>query len=257
MLVIVAVFGAGLVGAVAQSLEPASLVGGALSAEAWRDVLSDPAFHEAIGFTLWTTLASTALAAALGVLLAALVRGAAPRARLMVALPLAVPHLVVAVAVVAWLGPGGLVDRLTGINSGIVGDPRGLGIVLVSVLKEAPFVALVALAVWDDETRRREDAAAVLGAGPLARLLLVALPRLAPAVIGASLVVAAFALGAFEVALVAGPTTPQTIATYALDQTRSPDPAAPARAAAALLVAAILALAAALAVGRFLRSRDA
>ena len=256
VVVIVAILGAGLVGAVAQSLEPTSLVGGTFSWAAWRSVLADPAFADALAFTVWTVLASTLLAAIGGVLLAALVRGAAPRVRLVVALPLAVPHLVVAVAVVAWLGPGGLVDRITGVDAGVVGDARGIGIILVSVLKEAPFVALAALAAWDDDTRRREEAATLLGAGPLIRLRLVALPRLAPAVAAASLVVAAFAVGAFEIATVVGPTTPETIATYALDQSRSPDPGASARAAAALLVAAALAAAAALTAGRLLRASD-
>jgi len=197
------------------------------------------------------------LAAAGGVLLAALLRGARPGVRSLVALPLALPHLVLAVAVVAWLGPGGLVDRATGLEPEIVGGRNGLGIVLVYVLKEAPFVALAALAVWDDETRKREEAAAMLGAGRAARIVLVALPRLAPAVAAASLIVTAYSLGAFEVALVAGPTHPQTIATYALDQTRAPDVGAPARSAAALLIAAALSLGAAAAAVPFLRRRHA
>ncbi len=97
----------------------------------------------------------------------------------------------------------------------------------MSLLKEAPFVALVALAAWDDDTVRREEAARVLGAGACARLRVVVLPRLAPAVAVASLLVSAFAIGAFEIALLVGPTTPQTIATYALDGPRSPTAAGP------------------------------
>ena len=177
--------------------------------------------------------------------------------RALVALPLAVPHLVLAVAVVAWLGPGGLVDRATGLQRRIVGGRSGLGIVLVSVLKEAPFVALAALAVWDDETRSARRRPRCSAPDRRGDSLLVALPRLAPAVAAASLIVAAYSLGAFEVALIAGPTHPQTIATYALDQTRAPDVGAPARAAAALLLAAALSLVAAAAAARFLRGRHA
>lgn len=247
---ILVVFGAGLVGTIVQSLSPESLVGGRLSSSAWRGVLADAAFREAVLFTLMTTLVATVAAATGGMLLAALLRGSAPQVRALVVAPLAIPHLVVAVGVVAWLGPGGLVDRAVELPFDLVGDRLGIGMALVYALKEAPFVALAVLAVWDDETRGREEAAAVLGAGRGARLRLVVLPQLAPAVTAASLLVTAFALGAFEVALLVGPTTPQTIGTYALDQTRSPDVAAPARAAAALLVATLLALGAALIAGR-------
>lgn len=255
LVVVAAVFGAALIGAVVQSFQPSSLVGGGLSAGAWRTVLGDRDLWDAVSFTGRVAALTTLLSAAGGVLLAAMLRGARPGVRALVALPLALPHLVLAVAVVAWLGPGGLVDRATGLQPDIVGGRSGLGIVLVSVLKEAPFVALAALAVWDDETRRREEAAAMLGAGPARRLLFVALPRLAPAVAVASLIVAAYSLGAFEVALIAGPTHPETIATYALDQTRAPEVGAPARAAVALLLAAALSLVAAAASVRLLRGR--
>lgn len=247
------VLGGGLVGAVVQSIEPDALVGGHVSLAAWRAVLGDRDFTASLAFTLETTAAATALAVICGVALAALVRPCAPRVRALVTLPVAVPHLVIAIAAVAWLGAGGIVDRAITLPAPIVGDTHGIGIVLVYVVKEAPFVALVALAVWGEETRRGEEAARVLGAGPLARLVLVVLPQLRPAVIASALAVSAFALGSFEVALIAGPTYPGTLATYALDATLSPDPAAPARAAAALLVATLLALAAAVLAGHTLR----
>lgn len=250
VVVIVVVFGAGLVGALVQSLQASSLVGGPLSLAAWSDVLADPAFRDAVAFTLWTTAAATLVAAVAGVALASLLRGSAPHVRALVAAPLAIPHLVVAVGVVAWLGPGGLVDRAIGLPLDVAGDPHGLGITLVYAVKEAPFVALAVLAAWDDDTRRREEAAGVLGAGALARLRLVTLPRIAPAVIVSALLVAAFAVGSFEVALLAGPTSPQTIAGYAYDQARSPSASAPAHAASALLVATLLAVTAALVAGR-------
>ena len=251
------VLGGGLVGTAVQSIEPDSLVGGQASLAAWDAVLGDRDFAAALVFTLETTAAATALAVVCGVVLAALVRPCAPRVRALVTMPVAVPHLVIAIATVAWLGAGGIVDRAVTLQTPVVGDARGLGIVLVYVIKEAPFVTLAALAVWGDETRRSEEAARVLGAGPMARLVLVVLPQLGPAVIASALAVSAFALGSFEVALIVGPTYPGTLATYALNATLSPDPAAPARAAAALLVATLLALLAAVLAGQTLRRRSA
>ena len=256
-LVIGLVLGGGLVGAAVQSIEPDTLVGGHVSLAAWQAVLGDRDFAAALVFTLETSAAATALAVICGVALAALVRPCAPRVRALVTLPVAVPHLVIAIAAVAWLGAGGIVDRAVTLPTQVVGDTRGIGIVLVYVIKEAPFVALAALAVWGEETRRGEEAARVLGAGPLARLVLVVLPQLRPAVIASALAVSAFALGSFEVALIVGPTYPGTLATYALNATLSPDPAAPARAAAALLVATLLALSAAVLAGQTLRRRSA
>ena len=247
----------GLVGAAVQSIEPDTLVGGHVSLSAWQAVLGDRDFAAALAFTLETSAAATALAVICGVALAALVRPCAPRVQALVTLPVAVPHLVIAIAAVAWLGAGGIVDRAVTLPTQLVGDTRGIGIVLVYVLKEAPFVALAALAVWGEETRGREEAARVLGAGPVARLVLVVVPQLRPAVIASALAVSAFALGSFEVALIVGPTYPGTLATYALNATLSPDPAAPARAAAALLVATLLALFAAVLAGQTLRRRSA
>jgi ABC-type Fe3+ transport system permease subunit len=245
-----------IIGAVVQSVQPTAIAGGAASLAAWRSVLGDPAFAWAVQFTLETTLAATILAAVGGLLIAALLRGAGPAARLALALPVGVTHLTIAVSLAAWAGPGGIAERI-GLPIDVVGDRRGVGIVLVYAVKEAPFVALAALAVWDDATQRREQAAAVLGAGPVRRLVSVSLPRLGGAIAAAAAAGAAYAIGAAEVPLIVGPAYPGTIATYALQAAQTPDPAGQARAAVALLIAAMLALTAAAAALLIMRRRRA
>lgn len=230
-------FGGALVGAVRMSLQP--LPSGPLTVEAWRSVLADPAFAAALWFTSWVTLLSTALSAAAGVAAAALLRRRGGLLRGLFALPVPVPHLIVAVVVVVWLGTGGLVERALGsLPLTLVRDRAGMGIVLVYVYKEAPFLALLVLAAWGRGVAEREEAAAVLGAARWQRLRWVVWPAIrAPLGIG-SLIVAAFTFGSFEVPLVVGPTHPPTLAVLALHETKTAELAGQARAAAALLVTA-------------------
>lgn len=230
-------FGGALAGGVRASLQATPGRGGSL--DAWRSVLGDPAFADALGFSLWVTAAATTLSAAVALAVAAALRGRGAVVRGLAALPVPVPHLVVAVTAVLWLGPGGLVDRAAGaLPVQLVRDPAGLGVILVYVYKEAPFLVLLVLAAWGRGVAEREEAAATLGAGPWQRLRLVVWPAIRVPLVTGSLIVAAFVLGAFEVPLVIGPTYPQTMATYALDATRTADLGGHARAAVSLLVAA-------------------
>lgn len=256
--VLVLLFGGALVGAVRTSLEPgAAGTLGAADLSAWRAVLSDPVFADALFFTTRITVLSTVMAAVVAVVFAALLRSRGVALRGLFGFPVLVPHLIVAVVAVVWLGAGGLADRLLAtLPVDLVRDRGGWGVVLVYVYKEAPFLTLLLLASWDDRVADREEAAAVAGAGRLARFRFVVWPAIrAPLVIG-SLIVAAFAFGSFEVPLVVGPSYPPTVAVYALDQTRIALLVGQARAAAALLVAAGVSIGLALAMLRQVRDTD-
>lgn len=243
LLVVGILFGGALLGAARTSVDLEPLRPGGVGLAAWQQVLTDPAFHAAVWFTLATTVVGTAVSLVLAVAVAAALRGRA-WARAAATLPVLVPHLLVAVVLVLWTGPGGLVDRLFGgLPFQVVRAGSGLGIVLVYVVKEVPFLALLLLAGWDRDVAAREEVAAVHGAGPLARLWTVVLPALrVPLVIGTT-VVAAYMLGAFEVPLLVGPTAPDTMATYALRATRTASLTGQAVAAAVLLLAAVASLA--------------
>jgi putative spermidine/putrescine transport system permease protein len=252
--VLVVLFGGALLGGMAQTLR---LPEGGLGLGMWREVIADPALADALRFTLRVTVVATLVSAALALPLGRLVRDLL-WTRLATTVPVLVPHLVVGVLAVAWIGPGGLADRLLGgLPIDLIRDPAGIGIVAVYVYKETPFLALLVAAAWDPATRAREEAAAVLGAGRWARWRTVVWPSVRPALIAGSLVVAAFVLGAFEVPLMVGPSYPKTLATLALDHTRSASLAGDARASAVLLLAAALALLLALPAARLARRHDA
>lgn len=243
MVVMAVLFGGALAGALRTSFDLEPLRPGGIGLGAWRQVLADPAFRDAVVFTAVTTVVGTALSVVLAVGAAVALR-ARTWARTLATLPVLVPHLLVAVVAVLWLGPGGLADRLLGgLPVDVVRAGSGLGIVLVYVVKEVPFLALLLLAGWDDAVDAREEAAAVHGAGPSARLRLVVLPALRlPLVVGTT-VVAAYMLGAFEVPLLVGPTSPDTLATYALRATRTASLSGQSVAAAVLLLASLASLA--------------
>lgn len=243
LVVVVVLAGGATVGAVATSLDVTPLRPGGWGLDAWRTAADDPGLRDAIVFTVATTIVGTALSLVVGIGLAVVVRGR-PWARAAATLPVLVPHLLAAVVAVAWLGPGGLVDRVLGdLPLEVVRARSGAGIVLVHVVKEAPFLALLALVAWDQRVAAREEAAAVLGAGPWDRLRLVVLPALrVPLTIGTT-VVAAYLLGSFEVALLVGPTRPDTVATWALRATRTADLSGQSVAAAVLVATAVATLA--------------
>jgi putative spermidine/putrescine transport system permease protein len=204
-----------------------------------------------------TAIIATVLAAVLAVPVAALIRDRL-WARVGLGLPVLVPHLVVAVTAALWLAPGGLADRLLGgLPVHLVRDRAGIGIMLVYVYKEVPFLALLVGAAWSPTVRRRQEAAAVLGTGKLRAFTTVVWPAVRMPLVAGGLIVAAFVVGAFEVPLVVGPTYPPTLATLALEHTRSTELAGQARAAALLLLTSGLALLLALPAARAARHADA
>lgn len=249
-------FGGALVGAVRTSLQADPLAGGS-SLDAWHAVLGDARFGAAVVFTVAVTAVTTALSAIIAFPVAAALRGRG-WSRTVATLPVLVPHLLVAAVAVLWLGPGGLVDRLVaGLPFDVVRARSGLGIIIVYLVKEVPFLALLLLSVWDDEVATREEAAAVHGADPVATIWHVVLPAVRGPLVVGSLVVAAFVLGSFEVPLVMGPTHPETIATYALAVTQVAALSGRAEAAAALLVATAGAFLLSIAAGVLLWRRRA
>jgi putative spermidine/putrescine transport system permease protein len=245
-------FGGGLVQAVAQSLgHRPFLPPQPLSLDAYRELVDDPAVRAALGFTARIGLLSTALAVVLGTAAALVVRRLRSRrlgaALLQVTLP--VPHVVAALAMILLLGQTGALSRL-GAAAGLVDAPAqfpaltqdafGWGIIASFVWKEAPFVAVIALAALGG-VADREDAARVLGASAAQRLRHVVLPALAPAVGAAGVLVFAFTVGSYEVPFLLGRPFPTTLPVVSYQLFRDPDLASrPLAMAVAVLTAALV-----------------
>jgi len=230
------VFGGGLVVGVAQSVGLFSVVDvGGPTLCFYADVLRNDDTARALALTCYVACAATTISLVLGVLFALLLRRAfrgAGLLRLIVELPLPVPHLVAAVGVSLLLAQSGLVARV--LHAGglieqpaampaLIYDRGAVGIIAAYVWKETPFMALAALAALRSAGSDLEHAARTLGARRWQTLRHVTLPLIAPGLLGAAVIVWAFTFGAFEVPLLLGQSYPRMLAVEAWQQYSEPN----------------------------------
>ncbi|BBE71161.1 ABC transporter permease subunit [Oharaeibacter diazotrophicus] len=235
------------------------------SPEAWSRAAALPGLAASVAATLWVAAVATAIAVVLGVAAALALRsvGRTRAAATLVQANLALPHVVAAVGALLLLGQSGLVARIAhalGLIDGpadfpaLTADPQAVGAILAYAVKEAPFVAAVALARLAAAGDGAERAARGLGAGPVAVLRHVTLPMLTPAVAGAAAVAFAFALGAYEIPAVLGASRPKLVPVLAYELFVSRDVADRPVAVALAIATAAVALAVVGVVGAVLRA---
>jgi putative thiamine transport system permease protein len=254
-------------------LATAALALGALfDADAWRALAQDPQWPRALALSLWTGLASTALAwwATRALLAQAFVQQRL--ARLLRGLPamLATPHAAFAIGLAFLLAPSGWLLRalspwLTGFDFPppwpTTQDPWGLGLIAALVFKEIPFLLWTAATqLQRDDLRQRCRAehalAQTLGYAPRRAFDRVVWPQLAPRLTSPLVAVLAYGLTVVDMALVIGPASPPTLAVLAWHWLRDADLATNAQGAAAGGVLALAVLVCALA-GRGLQTAAA
>ncbi len=253
-----------------------ALGGKAWSLDAWRIVADEPGLLAALRATLVSGFLATPIALALGLFMAARlapdggVRKGLPR--LLAAILswlLATPHAAFAIGLAFLLSPSGWLVRLAALAVPIgqppdlltLRDPWGFGLAIGLVLKETPFIFVVALAgLRQLAPTATLQLGASLGYSPGAAWLKLVAPRLYPLMRLPLYAVLAYGLSAVDMAQVLGPSAPPTLAVLALDLSRDPDLARRFPAAAlALLHLAVVAGALAswrgaeIAVGRWLR----
>ena len=158
------------------------------------DVLTDPTTRDVVWFTIWQALASTALTIAVALPAAYVLGRYRFRGRglvsALVVVPFVLPTVVVALAFVAIL-PDGV--------------ERGWAPILVAhAFFNVAVVVRIVGTFWSSLDPRIDEAAATLGAGPLARLREITLPLLAPALAAAAAIVFLFSFTSFGVVLILG-----------------------------------------------------
>jgi len=220
-----------------------------LDGAAWRALWEDPHWLRALGLTLWTGLASTALA--WWVSAALLAQGFVRQSlgRLLRGLPvmLATPHAAFAIGLVFLLAPSGWLLRalspwLTGFEFPppwpTTQDPWGLGLIAALTAKEIPFLLWTAATqLQRDDLRQRwrsEHALAqTLGYSPQRAFWRVVWPQLSARLWWPLLAVLAYGLTVVDMALVIGPASPPTLAVLAWQWLQDADLALNAQGAAA------------------------
>lgn len=193
-------------------------------------VLREPVVWSGLAWSLWVAAASTAVAAAGAVLVAALFRGGGRldrAARLFAILPLPIPHLAAAVAGLLLLGQSGLLARVLaafGLLSTpsamppLVYDRAGLGLILTLSWKEFPFLALVAFSVLATRGGRLEEVARTLGAAPAAVFRRVTWPLLWRGLLPATVAVFVFVASTYEATAVLAPSDPLALPLLTLER---------------------------------------
>jgi putative spermidine/putrescine transport system permease protein len=256
--VIGVLFAGGLALAAAQSLGYFAPTGeNALTLRHYVSLGDDREIYASLWLTLKLASAATVMSAVAGSALALGLRDVARRSHtinLLLQIPLSVPHLAMAGALITVIAPSGLLARcayaLGFIQQpadfpALINDRYGAGIVLSYVLKEAPFIALMTLALLARLGDEYEQAARVLGASAWQRFRHVTAPLIAPAVVSSSLMVFAFIFGAFEVPFILGRPFPAMLSVVAqqryLDVNLAVRPGAIALAAVSSLVTTALA----------------
>jgi putative thiamine transport system permease protein len=233
-----------------------------LDASAWQALWQDPVWLRALGLSLWTGLASTALAWWLCAALLAqgFVQGTLARVLRDLPVMLATPHAAFAIGLVFLISPSGWLLRafspwLTGFEWPpawpTTQDPWGLGLIVALVAKELPFL------LWTAATQlQREDVRArwhgehalaqTLGYSPQRAWWRVVWPQLAARLRWPLLAVLAYGLTVVDMALIIGPASPPTLAVLAWQWLQDADPLVNAQGAAAGGVMAVAVLLAAL-----------
>jgi putative spermidine/putrescine transport system permease protein len=256
--VIGVLFAGGLALAAAQSLGYFAPTGeNALTLRHYVLLGDDREIYASLWLTFKMATTATMISAVAGLALALGLREVARRSRtinMLLQIPLSVPHLAMAGALITVIAPSGLLARgayaLGFIRQpadfpALINDRYGAGIVLSYVLKEAPFIALMTLALLARLGDEYEQAARTLGASTWQRFRHVTAPLVAPAVVSSSLMVFAFIFGAFEVPFILGRPFPAMLSVVAqqryMDVNLAVRPGAIALAVVSAIVTAALA----------------
>ena len=186
---------------------------GAFSLSPFKTVLTDDFFLGRLWFTTWQAFASTALTLALGLpgayVFARYEFRGKSLIRALTTIPFVLPVVVVAIAFTALLGPSGALNEALQAIFGLDEPPiRVLNTITVILLAHAFYnytiVVRTVSALWANVDPRSEEAARMLGAGPLAVFRRVTLPQIAPAILSSALLVFMFSFTSFGVVLILG-----------------------------------------------------
>ncbi|MGB6182311.1 MAG: ABC transporter permease subunit [Rhodococcus sp. (in: high G+C Gram-positive bacteria)] len=236
---VVLVAGTGLVTAVLQSLGLMPLVGEpSASFDAFTAQSRD--LPTSVLLTLSIAAAATLIGVVIGTLAGAAVASGRRPVAALVAITSTVPHLIGAAAVGLLLADFGFLPRLLGFTEGgwpaLVGGPWWVAVVFEYAWKESAFIALVVAGTLATRVAGYGDTATTLGASRWARLRLVTLPLLRPALIASAAISFTYAVGSYEVARLLGRAYPEPLAVMSVRLFTSIDLAVRPQAAAVAVV---------------------
>lgn len=221
----------------------------------FSNILGDRDFLKSLGLTLYIALTSTVIAVVLSIVIALVFLTLSERQRwvhFIFQIPLVVPHLVVAIAVVFLLSPTGWLSRLAqagGLIHGssdfplFVNDRFGMGIIVTYIWKEVPFITLMIFSVLRNAGIELIEVGKTLNANRWQRFRYIIFPMISPSLAASGLIVFAYTFGAFEIPFLLGQTYPMLLPVWAYKNYADVDLLArPEGIATGILIALIVAL---------------
>ncbi len=255
LIVIVPLFAGGLAAGLLRSFNYMPVIGlDSPNLAAYSALLRDDEFLPSLLLTTYIALTSTVIASllALGaVLMIRRLNAGRSLINFLLQLNLTIPHLVGAVGIVYLFSQSGSFARLA-LHAGFINepqqfpaliyDPAAIGIILVYVWKELPFIALILLASLQQGGEEFEAVARTLGASRWQVLRFVTLPNLLPALLASSMIVLAFTFGAYEIPALLGAYYPAPLPVLAYRKFTDVDLASRPEAIAISMIIAVLSL---------------
>jgi len=222
------------------------------SMDAYLAIFSDREFYRSFLLSIHISFTSTLISCVLAVGAALLLR----RLHLgrtvitfLFQLNLTVPHLVGAIGILYLFSQSGVFARLAAEMDlisrpaefpALVFDPYAIGIILQYVWKEVPFIGVIVLANMQTMGHDYEAVARSLGATRWQGFRYVLLPLIWPGLLSASVIVFAFAFGAYEIPALLGAHYPAALPVLAHRKYTDVDLAARPEAMALAIVIAVL-----------------
>lgn len=187
---------------------------------AMPDLVGSPEVAQALGLSLRTAVAATAICLVLGVPLASLLaRGHVPGlglVRALVTMPLVLPPVVGGVALLMLLGRRGLIGEHLDTWFGFTLPFTTAAVVMAEAFVALPFLVISVEGTLRGTDRAVEDAAATLGASRWYVFRRVTLPRIAPGIAAGAVLCFARALGEFGATITFAGNFPGTTRTMPL-----------------------------------------
>lgn len=189
--------------------------------EYYKKVLTDKTFIESLLFTLKFSFVSSFLAVIIGAVLAYSIFFFDKTREFYLNLPVIIPHMLVVVFLLNFLSNTGLVSRIL-FQIGLIEEPtqmiqlfynkNSIGIILVYILKGAPFAGLVILQILKSMSINKFYAARNLGAGVFSEIKYIIWPDIKNSMTKIFLILFSFSFSSYEVPFLIGPTKPRALA---------------------------------------------
>lgn len=217
------VMGVGIFTCILQSLGYFPLIGMKdITFSYYKEVLYNKEFLNSLILSLKTSILSSLISIIIGILLACLIRKEkfSKFKYFLLNLPIIVPHIVVVMIAFAICSKSGIISRvLYNLNLisdssdflSLVNDKFGIGIIIVYIYKEIPFIAITVYNVLRSLDKNLEDTAFNLGANEFQVFKLVIIPQLIPTILSSFIIIFAFSFGSFEVPYLIGATNPKAL----------------------------------------------